>query len=123
MNQVKNKKNQLIKIFFACVVGFINGFLGAGGGLLCVLVLEHIYKLETKKAHATTISIILPISIISSIVYIFKNKIDFWSISIVSIGVIIGGILGAIFLNKANGMFIKWLFIAILFIAGVRMVI
>ncbi|MBQ9786267.1 MAG: sulfite exporter TauE/SafE family protein [Clostridia bacterium] len=122
---MKSKKshNFLLKGTFALIVGFINGFFGGGGGLVCVPTLERIYKLPTKKAHATTILIMLPLSIISSIIYIINNNFNYAVTFSITAGVLIGGFLGAVLLKKIKGSVIRWIFIIILFSAGVRMVV
>ena len=120
---MKSKKSLfLIKALSALAVGFINGFFGGGGGLVAVPVLERIYKLKTKKAHATAIAVILPISIISSIIYIINVGFKFEVTSSVVAGVLVGGFLGAVFLKKLNFVVVRWIFIVVLFVAGIRMV-
>ena len=124
MKKVSKSKNYFLKYLPAVFVGFINGFFGGGGGLVCVPTLERIYKLDTKTAHATTVSIMLPLSIVSSIIYIINNtNINFAYAGAVTAGSILGGLFGAFALKKCKGAFVRWLFIAILFIAGVRMII
>lgn len=123
MDKRKKFKNFILKNTFAVLVGFVNGFFGGGGGLLCVPTLEKIYNIETKKAHATTVAIMLPLSIVSSVVYVFHNNINVWTTIAIVVGSIIGGLFGAFALKKSNSNFIRWLFIAILFLAGVRMVV
>ena len=46
------------------ITGLINGVFGSGGGMIIVPALVFLVGLEDYKAHATAISIILPISII-----------------------------------------------------------
>lgn len=123
MKNNKKIKGVLLKNCFALLVGFINGFFGGGGGLLCVPTLEKVYKLETKRAHATAIAVMLPLSIVSTIIYLINNYINFELSLSVIVGVILGGFIGAIALKKVKGSFVRWLFIAILFIAGVRMMV
>ena len=123
MKKQKNIKEFLLKNLFAVLVGFVNGFFGGGGGLLCVPTLEKVYKLETKNAHATTVAIMLPLSIVSSIIYLFHSNINIWSTLTVALGSVVGGLFGAFALKKTNSNFIRWLFIVILLSAGVRMVV
>lgn len=124
MKKINKIKNFIFKWIPAVLVGFINGFFGGGGGLVCVPTLEKIYKLDTKTAHATTVSIMLPLSIASSIIYIFSNTgVNFAYAGFVAMGSIIGGLVGALALKKCQGAFIRWLFIVILFIAGIRMMV
>lgn len=123
MNKKQKTKKFWVKGLFALIVGFINGFFGGGGGLVCVPTLERIYGLETKKAHATAIGVMLPLSIISSIIYIINNNFNFNITISVTSGVLIGGFLGAIFLKKLNPKVVRWIFILILFSAGIRMMV
>lgn len=55
------------------VTGIINGLFGSGGGTLIVPALVFILGIEDYKAHATAISIILPLSIISTFIYLKKR--------------------------------------------------
>lgn len=123
MGKKKKIKNIAVKSVFALIVGFINGFFGGGGGLICVPTLERVYKLDTKKAHATAIAVMLPLSVISSIVYIINNRFDLAISSSVVLGVVGGGLIGAFFLKKFSGTVLRWIFIAVLFSAGVRMLL
>lgn len=124
MKKLSRAKNFIFKWLPAVLVGFINGFFGGGGGLICVPTLEKIYRLDTKTAHATTVSIMLPLSIASAIIYIFSNTgINFAYAGSVTLGSIVGGLVGALALKKCQGAFIRWLFIVILFVAGIRMIV
>ena len=124
MKKASKSKNFIKKYIPAVFVGFVNGFFGGGGGLICVPTLEKIYKVDTKTAHATTVAIMLPLSIASSIIYIISNAgINFAFAGAVTAGSIIGGLFGAFALKKCKGAFVRWLFIAILFVAGVRMIV
>ena len=64
-----------------------------------------------------------PLSIISSTIYLINNSINVFVCSSVAAGVLIGGLLGALFLKKLNSTIVRWVFICVLFFAGVRMVV
>lgn len=101
-------------------VGFINGFFGGGGGMICVPVLENFLGLDNKKSHATAIAVIVPLSLVSSIVYITKTSVDWMQILWVGIGVCCGGILGAILLKKINSKILRFIFALIMLAAGIK---
>ena len=119
--------NKSLKIFlyviFGVLIGFINGFLGGGGGMLVVALLLAIGKLSQKNAHATALMIILPISIVSAVIYLLNGNGDWQKILFATIGVVVGGVLGALLLNKLNGNVAKLIFSIILIMAGVKMFI
>ena len=73
---VKFIVKKFIYPFWVLCAGILNGMLGAGGGMLIVPILKK-YGIETRKTHATSICIILPMCILSSIIYMLKGKVTF----------------------------------------------
>ncbi len=118
-----SKKQIFILIGCGALIGLVNGFFGGGGGMLCVPILEKVMNLESKKAHATTLCVILPLCIVSAIIYILNNDIDFVNLSWVTLGAVCGGVLGAIFLSKINSKILRAIFAIIMLVAGIKMVI
>ena len=119
----KEKSKLFLYLLFGVLIGFINGFLGGGGGMLVVAILLAIGKLPQNNAHATALMIILPISIVSAVIYLLNGNGDWQKILYATIGVVVGGIVGALLLNKLNGKVTKLIFSFILIIAGVKMFI
>ena len=113
------KKAKTWQIFtFGALIGVINGFFGGGGGMVVVPLLTHLFGMEQKKAQATALFVILPISIASSIIYITRNSISFavgWS---VILGVVIGGGIGALLLKKLNNLIVKTIFTILMLVGG-----
>ena len=50
--------------------GFLNGLFGAGGGMVVVPMLERAGYEEEVKSHAMSVSIILPICVLSAGIYL-----------------------------------------------------
>ena len=71
----KIKKWQIL--VFGALIGLINGFFGGGGGMVVVPLLNKMFGLEQKKAQATALFVILPISLVSTIVYLTHKSIAF----------------------------------------------
>ena len=120
---MKRGLTAVFSIFVGIVTGFLNGFFGGGGGMVCVPMLELMLKYNNKKAHATTMLIILPLSIVSATVYLMNNFIYFQDILITIFGVLFGGVLGAFLLKKLPENLIAILFCFLMFVAGIKMVI
>lgn len=78
------------KIGTGLFAGVISGLFAAGGGMVVVPALMHIFKLEDSKARATSVFAILPMVVTSGLFYYQNNYID-WKIGIECA---IGGILG-----------------------------
>ncbi len=118
MNKIKNFFS---KVLAGSLIGFINGFFGGGGGMIVVPVLTKFFKYEEKKAHATSIAIILPISIISSFIYLSKGSVEWGKLSAVAVGVTVGGAIGAILLKKINNKIIEYIFEGVMLAVGIKM--
>lgn len=121
MSSPHKKANIWILLTIGLFIGFVNGFWGGGGGMICVPTLTLILKLEEKQAHATTILIMLPLSIASFIVYMLKGSIDYQVALTITIGFVIGGIIGAMLLNKINNMVLQLIFAIVIIIGGVKL--
>ena len=104
-------------------VGLINGFFGGGGGMVVLPVLTMLFKYEQKNAHATAIAVILPISIVSAIAYLLGGveKIFTLDTLFVSVGVMAGGLLGALLLKKINNAWLSKIFAVVMLVAGVKL--
>ncbi|NLV76242.1 MAG: sulfite exporter TauE/SafE family protein [Tissierellia bacterium] len=104
------------------VTGIINGLFGSGGGTLIVPALVFILGLEDYKAHATAISIILPLSIISTFIYLKKDIIQYQIATMIAIGGVLGSLIGAKFLNKIPTSVLRKIFGTIIIITALRMI-
>ena len=123
----KDEKPRNNNIFLlVCVgvfVGFVNGFWGGGGGMICVPILTNLLKLPEKNGHATTILIMLPLCIASFVVYLINGTIK-WSIAInVGVGFVAGGIIGALMLKKINNVVLKLIFAIVIIAGGVKLIL
>lgn len=102
-------------------VGLANGFFGGGGGMLCVPLLEKGLKRSTKVAHATALIIILPISIFSAVCYIINGYLDFYPLFFTGLGVIAGGIGGAVTLKILPAKIVGVVFALLMISVGVKL--
>ncbi len=102
------------------LVGIINVLLGAGGGILAVPILKKC-GLSQKEAQANAVAVILPLTIISFIIYIKKQYVNFFdSLWIIPFSVL-GGILGTFVFKKLSSAVLKKVFGAFMVWAGIRM--
>ena len=111
------------KIAIGVVTGVLNGLFGSGGGTVAVPAMEKFLGIEDKKAHATAIALILPLSVVSLLVYGRSVSVDFKTIVSVSLGGIAGGYLGAVFLNKISGRWLHIIFGGFMITAALRMIL
>ena len=119
----KTFKRNIFLILIGGVIGFINGFFGGGGGVVGVPILEKKLKISNKQAHATCLALILPLSIISSGMYVFSGVIETSLFLSVGAGVLLGGISGAFLLKILPEKIVRAVFALILFVGGLRLII
>jgi uncharacterized membrane protein YfcA len=101
--------------------GIVNGFLGSAGGILIVPGFIFL-GMEQKSAHATSLLVIAPFSLISVFVYNYGGFIR-WEDSVpLLIGAVAGGVAGAFFLNRINKKVLEWIFTGIIIFSGIRMI-
>lgn len=110
-------------LLIGIITGAANGLFGSGGGTIAVPAMVLILGAEERKAHATAISIILPLTLVSAFMYIRSDYID-WSITIKAmIGGVAGGYIGAKLLKICPAKVLRKIFGVFMIIAGIRMLI
>ena len=105
---------------FGGITGFLNGLLGAGGGMVAVPVLKK--QMDTKEAHATSIAIIIPMSIFSATSYLLKGSVTIQSALPYIPGGIAGALLGIYILNLLWMVNRIQVIALVMLWAGIRMV-
>ena len=104
------------------IAGAANGLFGAGGGTLLVPSLEKFIHLETHKAHATALAVIMPLSILSIFFYMKAGDTPWAVILWISAGGAAGGFIGARLLNKLSSPGLHKLFGICMAAAAIRMI-
>lgn len=103
--------------------GFVSGFFGTGGGLLIHPALTSILKIDEYKARGTTLITVFPAVLVASIFYANYNYYDFNKLILVIIGGSIGGLVGAMFMNKIPKFWLALTFDIFLIITSIKMII
>ena len=116
------KKKKWYYALLGLTAGILNGLFGAGGGVAVVPMLEKA-GIEPKKAHATSISIILPLSILSGVFYLLSGHIRLGqALSYVPLG-LAGALLGAYLLKKISNDLLRRIFGVIIIVSAGRIFI
>lgn len=110
-------------VLIGLVTGMANGLFGSGGGTIAVPAIILLLKEEEHRAHATAISIILPLTLVSAFFYISNNYIN-WDLTYkVTLGGVAGGYIGAKLLNICPSHILRKLFAVFMIAAAVRMLL
>lgn len=124
---LNKKQNNVLKVMWLLLIGvfigFVNGFWGGGGGMICVPTLTSILKLPEKKAHATAILIMLPLSVASFVVYMLKGTLQWLTAGYVTLGFILGGVAGALLLKNINNTILKVVFSLVIIAGAIKLLV
>jgi len=122
-DMTQTKGGRFYLILSGAVIGFLNGFFGGGGGMVCVPILQKVLKLDAKCSHATAIVVIFPLSLISAFIYVFNGYIKSFPLITVGLGVVLGGLLGAFALKFLPPKAVRIIFAIIMFVGGIKLII
>lgn len=102
--------------------GFLNGLLGAGGGILIVFGLNHLLKEQvpdSRSIFASAIAVMLPLSLISAIRYFKNGHLNPESAGLLVLPAVLGGVLGALLLRRLSPAALSRLFSLVVAASGV----
>ena len=105
------------------LAGLANGLFGAGGGLFVVPLLTRWCKLPQRKAFATSVAIILPLSLISAGIYWSKGGFDSSIAWPYLVGGGIGGLLSGKVFHRVPLTFLRRAFGVLILYGGIRAVL
>lgn len=100
--------------------GLANGFFGAGGGLFLVPLFTAWLKLEERKAFATSVAVILPLSLVSAVTYFLNGGINFSSAWPFLLGGAAGGIISGLVFKKVSVNVLRRIFALLILYGGIK---
>ncbi len=102
------------------LAGFLNGLFGAGGGVIAVPLLQKA-GLDPRRAHATSVAVIFPLSIISICFYFAQGALTAGdALPYLPFG-LVGGVVGSRLLKRINADLLRQVFGVLLILSALRM--
>ena len=117
-----NLRHHLLSILGGAFVGSYLGIIGGGGATIIIFLLVLIYGLSFQDAVINQKAVTLPISIVTTIVFIYQGLIDY------KIGVplllinIIGGWVGAELILKLNSIWLKRILVPVIIVLAIKLI-
>ncbi len=116
------KKKRLYTIILGFIIGIVNGFLGAGGGTVAVPALKSV-GFSQKEAHENAVAVILPLSILSAVLYLIGGKVSLYdALPFIPSGVI-GALVGTFLMKKISSVWLARIFGGFMVFSGVRLLL
>lgn len=120
MIYLKNIKNNLKVGALGVIVGLVNGVFGAGGGMIAVPLLKS-QGLHQKDAHANAVAVILPITVLSAILYLARGNVLLSdSFAYIPTG-LIGSVIATFALQRFSNKWLQKIFALFMIYAGGRL--
>ncbi|MFH1847867.1 MAG: sulfite exporter TauE/SafE family protein [Candidatus Omnitrophota bacterium] len=111
-------------IILGLLAGVFSGFLGLGGGVVVVPALVYIMGYTQHQAQGTTLAMMIPpIGLLAAMRYYYSGNVKIIPAAILCIGFFVGGLLGAILVQKIPDLVLKRAFGAFLFFISLKMMI
>ena len=102
------------------LAGVANGFFGGGGGMVLVPLLTARCGLDQRRAFATSVAIILPLCVLSSVIYLFRGGLDLAVALPYLAGGLAGGFLGGRLFQKLNMDWLRRAFALLILYGGFK---
>ena len=100
--------------------GLANGLFGGGGGMVFLPILSRWGEISQRKLYATCVGVIFPVCIASAGIYLWRGEVSLPAAVPYLAGGLVGGFFGGKLYGKVSTKWLKWLFAAFLFYAGVK---
>ncbi|MBO7217258.1 MAG: sulfite exporter TauE/SafE family protein [Clostridia bacterium] len=114
------KKQSFFKIIFGFLIGLINGFLGAGGGMIAVPALKF-SGFSEKEAHENAVAVILPLTVLSAGLYLWRGSVSlFDALPFIPAG-LVGAVGGTFLMKKISNIWLTRIFGGFMIFSGIRM--
>ena len=105
------------------LAGGINGFLGTGGGIIFIYMLQSLTKNNTKDNFSTSLCATIFISLIALFSYVRNDSVDFSLIQKIFLPTLLGGIVGAAVTDKLKTSYISLIFGILVVYSGIRLIL
>lgn len=121
------KTRLILLLSVGAAAGFLNGLLGAGGGILLIYALTATNPDRSPDAvrnnFAATVAAVLPITLLSTVLYAADGRMDFSAVTPLVLPAILGGTAGAFLLGRINTTLLKKLFALLVIWSGLYMLL
>ena len=132
MTKLTSRQAALLLVVGGLASGFLNGLLGAGGGILAVLVLSAVLSAKSndpsasadkRDVFANALASMLPTAAVSAARYAARGAIRIENALTYVLPAIAGGLAGALLLDRLPVTAVRRIFIVIAIFSGIVMLL
>lgn len=116
--------SQLLYIALGLIAGIFGGMFGIGGGTILIPALVYLFGLTQHQAQGTTLAIMVPpIGLLAALRYYYSGNVKLGIAGLICLGFLIGGLIGAQFVQDLPDLLLKRLFGIFLLFVSVKMIL
>lgn len=123
----KSKKALLTAVFSAVAAGFVNGFLGAGGGIILLWMFSRLNPdksdLGARDNFACVVAAVLLLCVVSAVTYSGRGNFNSEIFPVLVLPAMAGGVIGAFLTDRLNTAVLKTVFAVLVVVAGINMIL
>lgn len=120
MNAVDGKKRVIQSVVCGAIVGFICGFVGAGGGMMMLLILTSVLGYELKTAVGTSVFIMTFTAFTGAVShFVIGGRPDLWCLALCVASTLLWARIAAKFANKASAVTLNRITGVVLAVLGI----
>lgn len=106
--------------------GFVNGLLGAGGGIIVIFALTKLIGgdiLQKNAVFGNALCVMLPISVLTCALYAARGYMSLGGFGVFAIPALFGGLVGGLVLGKLDTGMLKKGFAGLVIISGIILMV
>ena len=106
--------------------GFVNGLLGAGGGIVVIFALTKLIGddiLQKNAVFGNALCVMLPISVLTCVLYAARGYMRLEGFGVFAIPALLGGLAGGLLLGKLDSAMLKKGFAGLVIISGIILMV
>jgi len=116
--------SQLLFILLGLAAGIFGGVLGLGGGVIIIPALVYLFGFSQHQAQGTSLAVMVPpITLLAAWEYYSKGHVKLDMAGFICLGFIVGGLIGANFVQGISDVMLKKIFGGVLLLVSVRMIL
>ena len=108
------------------LAGFLNGLLGAAGGIAIILCLQALFRnkpIDGRRFYATALAVMLPLSTVTVWQYTQKGHLPDVPLLQLLLPAVLGGATGALLLPWIDPRILKRIFAVVVLVSGIILVL
>lgn len=103
--------------------GLVSGLTGIGGGTVMVPLLTGLLRLPQRRAHATSLVIVIFVAVAASTLYAERSEVEWLVAAALAVGGVTGAQLGARTMQRVADARLRTIFALFLLLVGLRLLV